>query len=79
MEVVCVILGFMMGVMIGVVALDWRARRQAMAAIEAERQEMAKAVAAVSTTINPLVLTVQQMQERLGAQEMRAAQMNRPR
>lgn len=77
MEPLVVSLAFIVGIGAGAVALDWRQRRQALAALEAERAKVTDALKAITDTVNPLTLGLQDLRDRIGAAEMRAAQGNR--
>ena len=73
MDVLIACFTFLFGITLGAVGMDWRARRQALIDLKAERETMTKALAAVVETVNPLTQGMMDLRDRVGAYEMRAA------
>lgn len=77
MDVLTTCLAIIVGIALGALIVDWRARRAALEALKDERRKVTEALAAITATVNPLTQGMQDLRDRIGAQEMRAAQGNR--
>ncbi len=77
MEVLIACNTFVVGLLIGSLVMDWRTRKKDAALLVAEREKVTAAFAAITATVNPLTMGMQDLRDRVSAGEMRAAQGNR--
>lgn len=76
MEIITILCLIVVGVLIGVVVTDWNNRAQLKTQMTQEREQMKTMVAKLSEVNNSLVISVQALEDRLAAAEMKSVRPN---